>query len=1403
MALEGWEPLDLSAFNAARSSKKPLADYIMANMQFTPLDQIALDLENRKKGAPHDVGILPRIFNLLSTPRYTLANAVDESLGGHQADPNDSVMKDALTTVGGVVTGGAKGFWSGLRGTFGTDAAASDPTDMTSFSDVLTKRGSYREYFKDPKGSIEALKRNNPGMTDEEAVNTVNDMFRNQRIGGITLDVVADPINLLTFGGKGVVNAAGATQKMGEGLDLLKLSDIAETPLQAGEVGKTFEKFGDFTGPTNAVTGVPDVMVSPGTGKLTGVPEWFNFPRTANDVTIPPPVAASAAPTGIPKMGTSAKVIKPPPSLDDLMRTLSSARVAGETPVARPKASIVPPVKNKTERLAIEAPELQAKLAAKLARNAVGGVRGWQYSAIDMLTQAHPGVAFTKTAEHLEKLAKNPNAVKNLAARDPARLKANLQAAIADDVKMAASRRVVKAETIANGTPEATAVLSEMNKVPGVLKPEHAAIAAKVAMKYEGQVAGKQAPVGMRNPEAYLKAISSNRNVAYSGPKQANMFSSVLRGLPQFKLANEAKRYEYAAQILNKIEESFIAKGYIPHSGIAVAGSVPLRLSEVMFAVGPKELARDPQLMTEILKAFDPKQVKTLNTVVQQAIEKVKAKNAVAELPAVSSGVQAGENVAKMATAGRVMSAAKTEEVATIAERTAQAVATRAGAGEVAAKASATALKDALGLMATSPIGDAIRRSTLNTSVVMANDTFKNYAKYSSAPSITRAIVREANLPIPRTLANKVEGLVPEWLGARFNAAYKNQDMRPVYLREIATAKSTVARRAAYLNKIVKQYGSDAELWENAFKGATGADVPVGEAAALSQEILRIMENLFGSSGLRKGAVFESTVAGRSQLLMSEINNNLKRYGMPDLQFTNKKSLTTHYGQTNDYSKGADWLNSWETWQVKNPIDFLYRLQNVVETTVREKIVFDDIVARWGSVGRKPGFTASVKHPRLNGFFFDKEIAPQITTMINRMNELKKPGSQGMQLFDKILSKWKSSVTIYMPGHHIRNIIGDSYFNWMAGVNSVKPYTKAINVMKSQKGKYQGLDEMGDLTSPGALQAAIKRTGQTTTPGGKVAFHMKNGDAVTNDMVYVSAYQKGLLPMAKVLEDIPDEAKIALEKFRPFGGRVQEGAHKVAETRDHFIRLAHYIDSLQKSSLPFAQATEKAAAAVRKWHPDGMDLTSFERNVMRRMFPFYSWTRKSIPLIVESILANPGKTMFYPKAMSLIQQVAGIDPANPVSDPFPVDQLFPDWIRDKGIGPVLGAAGNYSVINPSNPFLDLGADLNHPLNELVGGNLNPAAKIPAEVMTEESLQNQVPITDWTKYATDQVPGASHASRFTNYDLGGLSPKGEKQGFGNEQAIINFLTAMGLLNTGPYQKSAEFDLRDYLRSQHGP
>jgi hypothetical protein len=211
-----------------------------------------------------------------------------------------------------------------------------------------------------------------------------------------------------------------------------------------------------------------------------------------------------------------------------------------------------------------------------------------------------------------------------------------------------------------------------------------------------------------------------------------------------------------------------------------------------------------------------------------------------------------------------------------------------------------------------------------------------------------------------------------------------------------------------------------------------------------------------------------------------------------------------------------------------------------------------------------------------------------------------------------------------------------------------------------------------------------------------------------------------------------------------------------------------------------------------------MDLTKFERNTVRRLFPFYSWTRKAFPLIVESILATPGKVMAIPKAQYMLANMMGIQ-TGPMSDPFPYDQLFPDWIREKGIAPIMGGPGNYTVVNPGNPTMDLISQMNHP-GKMAMGLINPGVRIPIEAATGVDTQTGAPInvTD-TDYIAKQLPGISHAGRATGEFGVSDTTKANSNGV-NMQNIINMLFGAGVQNTGPYIKSAEFDLRDYLKSQ---
>ncbi|HEY9257222.1 hypothetical protein, partial [Chitinophaga sp.] len=695
--------------------------------------------------------------------------------------------------------------------------------------------------------------------------------------------------------------------------------------------------------------------------------------------------------------------------------------------------------------------------------------------------------------------------------------------------------------------------------------------------------------------------------------------------------------------------------------------------------------------------------LETLSAETLQKIEELKAGEALVDGGKVIEGINAGSKALEDLIKGP-LSAARLEEATTVASKVADDIARAAGGSSVAANRASTAVRD---MVIPKAPGDGFPATNTNALLSHPDVSAKLLARYGSAPSVARQINKAIGGPTPSVLGTKfgpAAGAL-EWLGARFNAAYKNADMRPIYLKNAAFAKATVAKRAEYLNQLAKKFDvNDVDLWNDALKGAQGRmDLVTGTPAdELAKEMLQVMENLFGSSGLKPSVALENSVAGRAQLFMKELNENLRRFGLGDYQFAKGKKPTKD--KPNPYYDGANWLNSWEKWDIKKPLEFMFKMQNVVEHTVREKVMFDEIAARWGTLNRGGQFTHKVNHPRLANYNFGPEAASQINQFVKNLKDVSTPNSKQMQLFDKALSKWKAGVTIYVPSHHVRNMIGDLYFNWLGGVNSARSYNSALRVMQSQRGRYEGLAGISQLTSPEALKAAM--SGATSTPAGKqTALTMKNGTNVTNDMVYVSAFQNGILPTTRVLEDIPDDAMTALDKFKPLGGKGQKVAHTISEGRDHYVRLAHYIDSIKKSPKSFEAAVEDAAALVRKWHPDGMDLTKFERNVMRRMFPFYSWTRKAFPLIVESLVAQPGKVMALPKANYMLQNMLGIQ-TGPMSDPFPVDQLFPDWIREKGIGPIagpdswltglLGGDPGYSVVNPGNPSMDMISQLNHP-----------------------------------------------------------------------------------------------------------
>lgn len=654
----------------------------------------------------------------------------------------------------------------------------------------------------------------------------------------------------------------------------------------------------------------------------------------------------------------------------------------------------------------------------------------------------------------------------------------------------------------------------------------------------------------------------------------------------------------------------------------------------------------------------------------------------------------------------------------------------------------------------------------------------------------------------PKYLGRQIpQNRVVEAIMTRFATWWNAKDLRPFAREYIDTARNVAAAFERSMTPIIRSTTkSQREAAWRVAQGKTSAGSP--EEAELSQRFQFLMEKLLGSHGITDSRAVAESVLTRSGTTMKDINKELPKR----LQFIDTRGATAT-GRRYDYSDGQ-WMHSWKEWDAAEPSETLYQVTRAMQLATRKNAMLDDAAARWGLPTKGGEFQHQVRIERLQGFYFPKEIADQLSTVWNRLETDKfKQGPKVIQLADKIQRMWKTGVTIYSPSHHIRNLNGDIFLSALDGVTTTTPYRKSLQVLHAHKSKYpENLENVFNIMDPDLRDAAMR------AQPGKVIVTTKTGHTMTAEQTYQAAESQGFLLRAATLEDLlGGESTFSTfgSGFRPFGGRVHQTAAKASELRDHYVRMAHFIDALSKSrAKTLRDAVEEAGRRVKKFHPDGSDLTGFEQSFLRRAIPFYSWLRKSTPLIIEGMVMRPHVSLLFPKAMSNLQEITGIESEGP-ANPFPMDQMFPDWIKEKGIGPTIpppphglsgigrqqtwrGDAPGYVIVNPSNPMTDQIAQFSDPRTAILS-SVSPLARIPAELVTDQTSLG-IPLSEveggTAGHLAQQIPALGIGARVT-----GMTRPDEPY---HPEQLTNWLLTGGFITgTGPYRSQAQFEIREKL------
>ena len=320
------------------------------------------------------------------------------------------------------------------------------------------------------------------------------------------------------------------------------------------------------------------------------------------------------------------------------------------------------------------------------------------------------------------------------------------------------------------------------------------------------------------------------------------------------------------------------------------------------------------------------------------------------------------------------------------------------------------------------------------------------------------------------------------------------------------------------------------------------------------------------------------------------------------------------------------------------------------------------------------------------------KVAPDVGRFLTKMQNVfgdNKAMNAFLKEWDRFSVFWKAYATVTNPGFHFRNMFGNFFNNWLADVNE-KMYGVARNVINGADGK------IGDYTFDQVRQLAKQH-------GVDAGFFGTDLRKLTRDGVdALTQKSQSLNPLS------PDFAPI--KAGRALGESIETNA-----------RMAHFVDRLVKG-----EGAEQAAESVMKYLFDYGDLTRFESQALRRVAPFYTWTRKNIPLQLEMLLTKPGKYATVAKTAGAIEDSAGGRA-----------QDEPEWVRESGAitTPITDDTGRLLLL-PRMPYEDLNKITPGKTLESVTSMTNPLIKVLWELAANKQIFSGQPIE---KFKGEQVP----------------------------------------------------------------
>ena len=416
---------------------------------------------------------------------------------------------------------------------------------------------------------------------------------------------------------------------------------------------------------------------------------------------------------------------------------------------------------------------------------------------------------------------------------------------------------------------------------------------------------------------------------------------------------------------------------------------------------------------------------------------------------------------------------------------------------------------------------------------------------------------------------------------------------------------------------------------------------------------------------------------------------------------------------------------------------------------------------------------------------------------------------------DPILQAWKTAITIGRgPGYTINNVIGGMFMNYLGNVSvsdlklaqksvsRIRQIVKQLELTNPNKSYYE-IIELAEAAAGKELNKVVingRGLGDLFTEFTSRGGFNSTDIATTASMVSqrgaeagAEAFRRGNIARFQYAAPAATGAEQAFRNVIDFAmtNRVQRALNDYAQASELILRFSAFVDGFRRYG--------DAGAAMDKvytLHFNYQDLAGAEQWV-RRLVPFYTWTRNNIPTQLRAMVLQPGKIQRFLYAQENFQKAFGAEGGDSW-----MNQVLPEYMAiSDGFVSKFKAGDNNIGFFMKLPFEDVNKFLETDFTPVRGREVVNALGLvstPIELASGVDLSTGAKLEDlgispFERLFSDIVPQADIARRglaglgYVTDELTGREPLGslytERQRQGGLTSLLNLLGVPGIAGQG--------------------